>query len=194
MVMPHTPNSGTGKSLSGLANLAKNAEEKKLTPGSFRARNGEILKFRSSDASQLDIPEDLKEPGWSYQWQAHTVYGAPSQDLAQMYANGWRFVTNDSRVGEFFVLPGETGDCIIRGGLVLMERPDELTEMYREETNAKTRLQYASLMDKSSDLAVPEGFESPGKRVSRERTLAEASAARALFEATAGSDGIPDED
>jgi hypothetical protein len=155
-----------------------------LNPGEFRSRSGEILKFRPTGGGQFDIPEDLKEEGWSYQWQARTVYGDPTNsDLSQMYANGWRYVTPDSRVGQFFCVPGENVDCIERGGLVLMERPQELTDMYVEETNKLTRLQYENLMDKSNDLQVPEGFENKGKKTSRERVLAPASKVNAALEA-----------
>jgi hypothetical protein len=163
-----------------------------LKPGQFRTRSGEILTFRSTDGSQFDIPEDLKEEGWTYQWQAHTVYNEPSNDLSQMYANGWRYVTSDSRVGKFFLLPGENADCIIRGGLVLMERPEELTRMYVEETNAKTRFQYQTLMDASSDLVVPAGFDNRGKEVRRERKLVKPS--KIAKEYVDADGGIPDED
>ena len=163
-----------------------------LKSGEVRGRNGEILKFRSTNGDQFDIPEDLKEEGWTYQWQAQTCYGEPSNDLGQMYANGWRYVTSDSRVGKFFLVPGEIADCIIRGGLVLMERPATLTEMYIEETNKKTRLQYEGLMDKSSDLVCPSGFDSRGKEVKRERELVKASK---LNKALADLDSdVPDED
>jgi hypothetical protein len=163
-----------------------------LKVGEVRGRNGEILRFRSTGGDQYDIPEDLKEDGWTYQWQAQTVYNEPSNDLSQMYANGWRYVTSESRVGQFFLLPGENANCIVRGGLVLMERPAELTAMYIEETKQKTRLQYDSLMDKSSDLVVPDGFDSRGKDVSRERKLVKASkAVKDLVDADAG---IPDEE
>jgi hypothetical protein len=172
------------------AKEALRGDDAPLPRGKFRTRSGEILSFRSTDGSQYDIPEDLKEDGWTYQWQAHTVYNEPSNDLSQMYANGWRYVTSKSRVGQFFLLPGENVDCIVRGGLVLMERPAELTAMYIEETDAKTRFQYQTLMDKSSDLVVPDGFDRRGKQVKRERRLVRASkVAEELAE-----DGIPDED
>jgi len=163
-----------------------------LEKGEVRGRNGEILKFRSTNGDQFDIPEDLIEDGWTYQWQAQTCYGEPSNDLAQMYANGWRYVTSDSRVGKFFLVPGEKAECIVRGGLVLMERPAELTEMYIEEINKKTRLQYEGLMDKSSDLVVPNGFDSRGKEVKRERELVKASKLNKVL-SELDSD-IPDED
>lgn len=140
-------------------------------PDEFVGRNGEILRFRPSGSAHLDIPEDLKEPGWSYQWQAVTVYGEPSHDLAEMYARGWRYVPVNSAVGQYFVVPGEGADHVLRGGLVLMERPDTLTQMYIDETNELTNEQYVQLMGKSSDLVVPQGFDNHGKSVRREREL-----------------------
>jgi hypothetical protein len=187
---------GKGKNMAGQRAPVREpirGQDAKLGVNEFRSRSGEILKFRPSGGGQFDIPEDLKEDGWSYQWQAQTIYGEPSNDLAQMYANGWRYVTSDSRVGKFFCVPGENADCILRGGLVLMERPEELTEMYIEETNKLTRMQYENLMDKSSDLVVPEGFESKGKVTSRERALAKASRVVKALEGDDNS-GIPDED
>ena len=166
--------------------------EPKLKAGEVRGRNGEILRFRSTGGDQFDIPEDLLEDGWTYQWQAQTVYNEASNDLAQMYANGWRYVTSESRVGQFFLLPGENANCIVRGGLVLMERPAELTALYVEETRQRTRVQYDGLMDKSSDLAVPDGFDNRGKDVSRERKLVKAS--KAVKELADISSDIPDED
>ena len=68
-------------------------------PNTFKGRNGELLSFRSSEVGHLDIPEDLKEEGWSYQWQTVTVFGEPSHDIAEMYSRSWRYVTADSRVG-----------------------------------------------------------------------------------------------
>lgn len=153
------------------------------TPGEFRGRNGEILRFRSSGTEALEIPEDLKEDGWTYQWQAVTVYGEPSHDLAQMYAHGWRYVTADSRVGQYFVLPGENANQVERGGLVLMERPKQLTQMYINETNERTAAQYAQLMDKSADIALPSGFDNRGKSVRRDRELV-----------SSDDTSIPDED
>jgi hypothetical protein len=168
-----------------------------LRRGEFRGRNGEVLRFRSTGSNQFDIPEDLKDPNWSYQWQTFSVYGEPSNDLSMMYANGWRYVPVDSTIGKYFCPAGENVDYILRGGLVLMERPAELTELYVEETNERTRLQYESLQGKSFDLQVPDGFDNRGKQVRRERALARASdltdtgLVPMMHHA---SDDIPDED
>jgi hypothetical protein len=167
-------------------------KEKDLKPGEFRSRSGEILRFRPTGGNQFDIPEDLMEEGYTYQWQAQSIYNEPSNDLAQMYANGWRYVTSDSRVGQFFLLPNENADCIVRGGLVLMERPAELTDLYVAETDRLTRLQYEGLMNKSSDLSVPDSFENKGKDVSRERRLVRAS--KVADELVDAGFGIPDEE
>ncbi len=140
-------------------------------PNTFKGRNGELLSFRSSEVGHLDIPEDLKEEGWSYQWQTVTVFGEPSHDIAEMYSRGWRYVTADSRVGQYFIAPGESTQRVERGGLVLMERPAQLTQMYINETNARTAEQFGQLTDKSSDLVVPDGFLNKGKIVRREREV-----------------------
>ena len=162
------------------------------TPKVFRSRSGEILRFRPTDGSMLDVPEDLKENGWTYQWCVETVWGEPSTDLIQMYSNGFRPVPADSRIGHFFLPPGVSTDCIRVGGQILMERQEGLTAMYIEETNQKTRLQYEGLMDKSSDLVVPDGFNNRGKEVKRVRKLVKASAV--VKDLVDAEDGIPDEE
>jgi hypothetical protein len=173
------------------------ARETDLKPGEFRGRNGKILKFRPSNGNQYDIPEELKEPGWTYQWQAYTVYGQADVNLSTLLGHGWEFVPVDSPLGQYFCVPGEDANCIIRGGLVLTERPEAMTKMYKDETDSITRMQYESMMSKSSDIELPSGFKNGGKTVEVERaSLRQKDLAKMGLSTGKNGDleGIPDED
>ncbi|MBM7047570.1 hypothetical protein [Rhizobium lusitanum] len=75
------------------------------------------------------IPE-----GTSYEWKRHTVYGAPdpSYDVF-MREQGWEPVTSERHPD--LVADGYNGP-IIRDGLMLMERPIELTREAQAEDRA----------------------------------------------------------
>jgi hypothetical protein len=128
------------------------------TGSEFRNRKGEIIKFRPSATNSFEIPEHLQENGWSYQWQAHTVYGEPSEHLVEMLQNHWEFVSPDSDIGRYFNIPGNKSECIVVRGLVLMERDARLTARYKQEARERTEAQYRDMMGKSTDISMPVGF------------------------------------
>ncbi len=89
--------------------------------------------------------------GWSYEWKTKAVFG--KEDPAQMityYRTGWQEVPL-ARHPEM-MLPGDKSQFIERDGMILMERPAELTERVRnldlrrareQITNKKQQLQEA---------------------------------------------------
>lgn len=143
-------------------------QEIRLQPGQAYGRDGKIVTRRGGSDDPLEIPEYLKEDGWSYQWVAMSCYGQPfGQELNTMIRKGWDYVKPTSQVGKAFTYPGYDKDFIEVGGLVLMERPQSLTDEALEEMRMATAQQYNQLMGKSSDLSVPRGFETRGKLVKR---------------------------
>lgn len=162
-------------------------KEPRLRQGEYRGRDGEVLRRRAGDGDVMEIPDDLKDADWSYQWNSISCFGQPNPQITLMMANGWRYVKPESRVGRYFAAPGDASDFIERGGLVLMERPAGMTEEAIEEVNERTAAQYGSLTDASSDLDVPNGFRSAGKKVSVERAIVPADLKPEL-------NGIPDGD
>jgi hypothetical protein len=142
-------------------------EEVRLKPGQVRGRDGEILTRNKNFDNAYEIPDHLKEPGWSYQRNRVTCFGEPdSLELSRMMDNGWRYVKPSSRIGQIYGMKADA-DFIEIGGLVLMERPQELTDQALEENAQKTEAQYNMLMDRSSDLKVPVGFRESSKKVTR---------------------------
>ena len=136
-------------------------------PGQARGRDGEILSRNKNFDDVYNIPEHMKEAGWSYQWNRVTCFGEPDPiEINRMMDNGWRYVRPESPLGRMYGAKNDAGYIEV-GGLVLMERPQALTDEALEECRMKTAAQYGSLMDRSSDLRVPTGFRESTKRVIR---------------------------
>ena len=60
--------------------------EVKLRPGEYLTRTGEIVKRTPFKAgNKFDLPDDVKEPGWSYQWIRESIYNNtdPQRQTAQ---------------------------------------------------------------------------------------------------------------
>lgn len=103
-------------------------------------RDGESLSRRRKDDGKdiFDLPDDMKEPGWGYQWCAVSVVGNEDILIDQnlmLAENGWRPVPADRWPGRFMPI-GHKGS-IVRGGQILMERPESLCEEAREENYSK---------------------------------------------------------
>jgi len=137
-----------------------------LKAGEVMGRDGTIKRRNKDFEDPYNVPEHLKEPGWSYQWNRMTCLNAPDQmEINRMMNNGWEFVRPSSRLGELYGVTDR--DYIEIGGLVLMERRQELTNEAIEENRLRTSEQYGALMGKSSDLSVPKGYENLGKQVKK---------------------------
>lgn len=79
-------------------------------------------------------------PGMDYNWKRFTVTGEPQEEyLMAMAENGWEPVpaARHPRLASRSRKDGH----IVRGGLILMERPMELTEEARAEDLAEARAQ-----------------------------------------------------
>lgn len=124
---------------------------KKEEPRDAAARAAELRNHSDTDAGS---DEFFVEPGiipdkWSYEWKTKTVLGAedPAHQVA-LQRKGWEVVPA-SRHPEMMPL-GYTGVMIIRKGMVLMERPLEITEEAREIEYRRARLQVRAKEDQLS--------------------------------------------
>ncbi len=97
--------------------------------------------------SPFDIPKDEIPEGSSYEWKRYSVSGLTGDHdpfyLASMRRQGWEPV--DPRRHPDWVPPGYDKPYILRDGLILMERPMELTNQARQEMKslAKTQVKEA---------------------------------------------------
>jgi hypothetical protein len=134
----------------------------RLEPGQFIGRDGEILSFARGQeygADEFHVPEEMKEPGWSYQWIAATVHNKPNHgEMREMMANGWRPV-KPTQLGGYFERYAEGRDHIEYKGLILMERPEAMTEAARERDRRAADAQFGRHLKRvDSDVAMPKGF------------------------------------
>jgi len=85
----------------------------------------------------FDVPEHLKRPGLSYEWKRHTVMGKEDYSYtSSMLENGWLAVDAKDMPG--FMRPGYDGP-VVCDGMILMERPAELTQEAVREREADAR-------------------------------------------------------
>jgi hypothetical protein len=75
-------------------------------------------------------------PGWTYEWKTHSVF---NKEYPQYYSGllrtGWSPVPAARH--RDLIYPGYTGETIINDGLILMERPKELTDRVRRRDLGK---------------------------------------------------------
>jgi hypothetical protein len=86
------------------------------------------------------IPVEEIPEGSSYEWKRWSVVGAEDPFyIAQMREQGWEPV--DPKRHPNWLPPGYNQPFIIKGGMILMERPIELTEEARAEQKVLARRQ-----------------------------------------------------
>lgn len=106
-------------------------------------RDGKILTRKNSgavDKFDLRAMGITTPPGWTYEWKRKTIAGMEDTDhLNGLMENGWTPVPADRYVGNFNV-KSRTGE-IVRDGMILMERPEELTHEARTEEALAAREQ-----------------------------------------------------
>lgn len=134
-----------------------------LQRGEYHGRNGEILRrpVTKFGANPFDIPQDVQENGWSYQWIRHSLYGNTDySEMSIMKRAGWREVHPDAMNGYFREETPSGQNHILREGLVLVERPMQMTlDAIRENENLANE-NYARQMHTryDPDAPLPEGM------------------------------------
>jgi hypothetical protein len=82
--------------------------------------------------SPLDFPIDQIPEGSSYEWKRFSVFGKEDPFyLSKMRDQGWEPV--DPKMHANLLPPGYKEPHIIKDGMILMERPIELTQQARKE-------------------------------------------------------------
>jgi hypothetical protein len=106
------------------------------------------------EGDKFAIDQSIIPEGWDYQWKRHTVLGKddPSYDV-NLRMNGWEPVP--ARRHPEMMPSGSTAGTITRDGMILMERPMELTMESKARDKRKAQLQVRA---KESSLAeAPQG-------------------------------------
>ena len=135
----------------GAKNANRTPEHVPPAPEHIETRDAEHEKPRTRtrqsaatiQSNPFDIPLDEIPPGSSYEWKRYSVSGQTADHdpfyLASMRRQGWEPV--DPKRHPTWVPPGFDKPYIIRDGLILMERPIELTQEARDEVRKLSRQQ-----------------------------------------------------
>ncbi len=108
-----------------------------------RGRDGEVLTRKRTMSSDIfQIPQSIIPQGWTYQWNPYEVLGKPFSAVEgsmalSMHENGWRPVPAGRHPGRFMPQGTSPTSHIVRDGLILEERPEELTNEAKREEAAK---------------------------------------------------------
>lgn len=111
------------------------------SPRDANRRAAEILSHLGTSGDEKDdfhIPESAKPDGWSYEWKRKTVLNQedPTYEI-QLRQTGWEPVPA-SRHPDMMPL-GSKSETIERRGMVLMERPAEITNHFKALDNKRAR-------------------------------------------------------
>lgn len=124
------------------------------------ARTKQLLDHGALDVDTTDefrVDAELIPDGWSYEWKRRTVLNAedPAYQVG-LAATGWEPVPVD-RHREF--MPTDwVGNTIERKGMVLMERPKEITDHWKRKAEGEAR-QRVRDMEESLSGAKPGQFD-----------------------------------
>ena len=147
--------------------------EVKLRPGEYAGRNGEILRRAVvRNGNPFDFPDEIKEKNWSYQWVRHSVYNnTDHSELSTMKRSGWREVHPDGLNGFFKEETPEGQNFIAKEGLVLVERPEQMTIDAQEENLRAANQQYDRQLHArfDSDAPLPSGYVAHAREIQQER-------------------------
>ena len=111
-----------------------------------------VLDDEGSDDYRLD--EGTVPPGWDYEWKNLTVTGMDmSSYQSQMRRTGWEAVPANRH--PHMMAPGHKGAYIERKGMILMERPLEVTEAVRAADLRRARVQVRAKEEQLT--AAPQG-------------------------------------
>ena len=134
-----------------------------LKRGQYLGRGGKILtREKPTSYNLFDFPDTIKEPGWSYQWcRMATLNNADGDhnEIPVMTRAGWEPV-NPSQLNGYFANENKGRDHIVRDGLMLMERPEEMTRDAQLEAKSAADAAFQRGLGHVSDdmYSLPTGF------------------------------------
>jgi hypothetical protein len=143
MVLDHdSPSEGLGSAAPRADETeAKNAARVEMRPSMredspadrARQRAAEIrghLGDLDEGTDEFYVPKDIIPDGWTYEWKRYSTYNQiDSSHIREQERKGWSFVPASRHPSMLAI--GDTGNIILRKGLVLMERPTEIVDEAR---------------------------------------------------------------
>lgn len=133
------------------------SEATKAAPRQSAQREAPLRRrLLKGDEDRFAVDETKKPPGWSYNWKRQSTFGLPDDEhLVRMQMQGWTPVPAERHPEYFLNGLAPKGGAIIRGGQVLMERPQELTAEAEAEDRMRAKGQLQAKLDALGD--TPQG-------------------------------------
>jgi len=137
-----------------------------LRDGEALGRSGEILtRGRVSAhgyANEFEIPERARDPKWDLMWARTAAHGKPDPaNLNELYENGWRPASPKNYPS---VMPDMKGrETIERDGLMLMERPMQLSQIALAEARQEALDLREIQTEAFGNRKLPKGFDKGGR-------------------------------
>jgi len=115
-------------------------------PHAAAIKRAEEIKAQLGDsidtADEFFIPDDLKHSEWTMEWKRWSVYNAEDSGYINgLLRTGWDFVPASRAGFEIFLPRGWKENFILKKGMVLMERPREITDMIESRQLQEARAQ-----------------------------------------------------
>jgi len=92
------------------------------------------VKYNMNYISSTDIPDSVKQPGFEYYWERHSIRGAADSALDMALRRGWKPVPITRDPGRFCDILNRNPlarEYICQGDIILLERENEIGEMER---------------------------------------------------------------
>jgi hypothetical protein len=108
-----------------------------------RQRAAEILAQLGDSLGEEDkffIPDELKQPGWDYEWKRFSVYNAEDQGYINgLKRTGWNEVPANRAGFDRFLPRNWKESFILKEGQLLMERPTEVSDEIKRRQLGQAR-------------------------------------------------------
>lgn len=132
-------------------------------------RDGKTLLSRkvTDTGDKFYIPKEDVPDGWTYQWIAAEVIGKEENNSHYMQ-NGWSPVPAKRHDGKY-MRPGASGNIVV-DGMILVERPEVLTEDARTEELQNARNQLRTQNDQFKP-KLPGARSQPGTGLRAKRSI-----------------------
>jgi hypothetical protein len=120
------------------APVSRGIREAALRAEELRNRMREQSDFETGDMyDEFYINPSIIPDGWDYNWKLKSVYGMEDKDhMREMYKVGWEAVPSERHPD---MMPIGYKGAIERKGMILMERPTEISNIAKQRELATAR-------------------------------------------------------
>ena len=94
------------------------------------------------ESDEFFVPEDLKDPHWDVQWVRHSCYNQEDvNNVNRFKRHGWTEIPANRPGYGRYVPKGWKENFILKDGMLLMERPKEVSRLMQERADQEVAKQ-----------------------------------------------------